>query len=150
MAHLFNPLHLRPSNGLSQTHIRARTNPKAPYQELRLIPYRMLSVSCLVQRIPPIRRVNTLFLGVSIATPSIQRRSRLFQVLVVFQFPSLCPIMALLIMGLRIMDLPTSHTMLFLRLNNNTAMEWATIWLVRAQTTHCHPIMHLPIWPIDQ
>jgi hypothetical protein len=65
-------------------------------------------------------------------------------------FHSRCHIMALLITALRITDRPISLTMPSLHLNNNTTMEWGTIWFDRVQTILCHLIMHLLIWVIGQ
>jgi hypothetical protein len=150
MAHRSNHLHWRPSNGLNRTHIRAHISHKDLCQEPPPIQYHTLSVNCLAQRIQPIQRVNILFLGVSTATPSTQKRNHSFQAMVVFPFPSRCPITALLIMGLLITGLHIFNIMPSLRHNNSTTTEWDTTWLDKVQTTRCHLIMHLLIWLIGR
>jgi hypothetical protein len=150
MGHLSSRLHWHHSNGLNRILTRARIRPKDPCQELPRIRYLMHLVSCLAQRIQPIRRVNIPFLGASTATPSTQRHNHSFLVMVAFRFLNRCPIMALLIMGLRTTALPISNTMPSLHLNNSTTMEWGIIWLDRVQTTLCPLIMHLLTWLIGR
>jgi hypothetical protein len=70
--------------------------------------------------------------------------------MVAFRFLNRCPIMALLIMGLRTTALPISNTMPSLHLNNSTTTEWGIIWLDRVQTTLCPLIMHLLTWLIGR
>jgi hypothetical protein len=153
MGHLFNRRLLHPSNGHSNNNnnlsTRVHINLKAPWLEGLQTLSLMHLVSCQALPTPLIRRVNIQFPEASTDMLSTRRLNLSFQAILDFQDPSLCHIMGLLTMDLRITALPISLTTPIPH-HNNLGMEWAITWLVRVQTTLCHRIMHLRTWLIGQ
>jgi hypothetical protein len=105
----------------------------------------MLSVNCQVLRTQQIQKVNILFRAVLTVMRLIPRLNLSSLAVVVCQFLSLYPTMALLIMDLLIMDPRINLIISIRRLSHRSAAVWATAWLDKVLIAPYRRTMHLLI-----